>query len=114
MSRDSLFNLFIFLGVLFLTILSIILVLNFIGNNVINNTSSFESSCESFGGSYWEIQNVTCDARYPNCRYMCSLNGEMFSMSDLGKLGYFSYAKQICIKDCRYKNEQAGEIMCVC
>lgn len=80
----------------------------------INGVETFKNSCESFGGSFWEIANVTCSALHQNCRYMCNLNGETFSMDDLGSFGVFTYSHQICIKDCSYKNKQDGDVRCVC
>lgn len=99
----------------FVSVISFVVVL--LGLFIINSfteVDNFKSSCEAYGGSYWEIANVTCSASAPNCRYVCGLNGEQFSMSDLGWVGLLTYSKQICIKDCNYKNKQAGETICVC
>ena len=103
-----------------LVMITLIVLILMITLRAFGGVDSFKSSCESFGGYFWEIANVTCSVGAPNCRYMCALNDERFSMSDLGDFGLFSYSKQICVKDCAYENKQAkendkGEIYrCVC
>jgi hypothetical protein len=99
------------LSLLVMTLIVLILMFSF---NVSEGVYAFKNSCESYGGSFWELANVTCSVGAPNCRYMCSLNDEQFSMSDLGDFGLFTYSRQICIKDCEYVNKQEGRFRCVC
>ena len=97
-----------------LVMITLIVLILMVTLRAFGGVDSFKNSCESFGGSFWEIANVTCSVGSPNCRYMCALNDERFSMSDLGDFGLFSYSKEICIKDCAYENKQSGELRCVC
>ena len=107
------------LSVIYICAFIIFIVMTIFGitsflRETVDGVEGFKSACESFGGHFWEIENVLCFARKPYCMYMCSLNGESFSMSDLGFPELFSYRRQICIRDCAYKNKQAGKVVCSC
>ena len=76
--KQKIISIVICLIIMTLTSLTIMTIFNTLGG-----VDNFKDSCESFGGSFWEIANVTCAVGSPNCRYMCALNDERFSMSDL-------------------------------
>lgn len=99
---------------LFAAILIVIMIMIlFVVLGGIEGVSNFKSTCETYGGRFWEIQNVTCALGHKNCRYMCQLNDETFSMADLGGAFFWSYSQQMCVKDCEYENK-LNPYSCVC
>ena len=52
----------------------------FLINEGINST--FKKECESSGGIYFEAQNVTCEAMYPQCYKKCIIFGNYYDFYD--------------------------------
>ena len=70
----------------------------------INSVGSFKENCYSFGGEYFEVQNVTCKVFYTYCASNCILHGKMINY----------YDENLCVADCRFKNNNSNGIRCVC
>jgi hypothetical protein len=94
-------------------IVTMAIILFFVLDNI-GGIESFKLACESYDGRFYELQNVSCAAGHENCRYMCSLNGELYNMAELGGAYFQSYSKYFCVKDCEYENKLAKGVVCVC
>ena len=93
-----------FFTICFLTIIFFIVGLN------LKKIDTFRDSCENFGGEYYEIANASCSVGHENCIYMCILNGEYYSLDEVGS---YNINKFFCIKDCEYENKlNEGSCMC--
>lgn len=73
----------------FLIIIICIILLN------LNRITNFENACESFGGEYYILENASCSLGHENCIYMCKINGEYYSLDDVGT---HNINKFFCIK----------------
>jgi hypothetical protein len=82
-------------------IISLIGIVYFFMSNLYS-TEDFKKSCESYGGTFYELQNTSCKIGHENCIFTCELNGNIY---DLDEVGAFGISKYFCIEDCNYENK---------
>jgi len=85
------------------TFISMVVVIILVGHMILSYPA-FKNQCESLGGTYYEIANVTCSDNKWNCDQMCILNGEYINY----------YDGDLCVIDCMYKNKHNPKEVCVC
>lgn len=98
-------------------ILGILALLTTVGLSIfiiysVNPIDNFESACNSFGGKFFIMENVTCEVLYPYCAVNCILNDNQYNIEDL--TNPIDYNRYFCIEDCKYHNKEAGETVCAC